>query len=114
MRFNITLITALIAAALAAPVPDAPSTSVSNSTGSTGPSPTPAPTNGPLVVNGFAMPSASATNFQPAPDVSAAGSITILSTPLPSAGERSVPLGKSYAVAAALGLIVPASATLFF
>lgn len=106
MKFSIVLTTALIATAMAAPVTD------SNST--TGLTPT--ATGASVIVNGFAMPSASATNFAPAPDVSATGSISILGSATPSsAGDRSsIPSAGRYLTAAAIGLLVPASASFFF
>jgi hypothetical protein len=106
MKFSIALLSTLIAAAVAAPIGDSNGSSV-NSTDA------PTATGGPLIVNGFAMPSASATSFSPAPDVTAVGSITILSTPTPSAGYKSIPSSKNYLAAVALGLLVPTTASFF-
>ncbi|KAH8548614.1 hypothetical protein BGW37DRAFT_523099 [Umbelopsis sp. PMI_123] len=100
MKFNLALVTVLIASAMAAPMPDA--------------NDTPTSTSGPVIANGFAMPSASATNFSPAPDVTAIGSITILGTPTPSsAGFQLVPSSKNYLTTATIGLLISASASLF-
>jgi hypothetical protein len=99
MKFNLALVSVLIASAMAAPMPDATEA--------------PTATNGPLIVNGFAMPSASATDFAPAPNVTAIGSITIIGTPTHSAGFHLAPSSKTYFTAATIGLLIPASASLF-
>lgn len=108
MKFSLALAATLIASAIAAPVADSNSTSPTATAADAS-----VQTGGPVIVNGFAMPSASATVFQPAPNVSAVGSITILSTPTPSAGYKSLPSSKGYLAAAAFGVLVPASASLF-
>ena len=100
MKFNLALVSVLIASALAAPMPDAATEA-------------PTATNGPVIVNGFAMPSASATDFAPAPNVTAIGSITIVGTPTHSAGFHLTPSSKNYLTAATIGLLIPASASLF-
>ncbi|KAI9283886.1 hypothetical protein BC943DRAFT_327256 [Umbelopsis sp. AD052] len=99
MKFNLALVSVLIASAMAVPMPGATEA--------------PTATNGPVIVNGFAMPSASATDFAPAPNVTAIGSITIVGTPTHSAGFHLAPSSKNYLTAATIGLLIPASASFF-